>query len=179
MKQCTKCKRLLDENEFHKDKTRRDGLSYTCKECRKQYAYAYPLKWKSYRDSHREQRRAYQAKYDIENREEKRCRVREWQKRNPEKCRAKSHRRRAKVANLPRDLTPSEWQEILEQFDHRCAYCGTRPSKLQQEHVIPVQQGGGYTKSNIVPACPPCNFRKGNRTPKEANMKLICGQARP
>ena len=32
-KQCSKCKRILDSSEFHKNKQFKDGLQYVCKEC--------------------------------------------------------------------------------------------------------------------------------------------------
>jgi len=33
MKECTKCNAIKDKGLFNKDKTRKDGLSYVCKEC--------------------------------------------------------------------------------------------------------------------------------------------------
>lgn len=44
----------------------------------------------------------------------------------------------------------------------RCHYCHEfKP--LTMDHVIPVSKGGPHTASNIVPACQPCNSRKGAR----------------
>ena len=175
MKRCTKCKRLLDESEFNKDATRKDGLRCACKDCRgqeyRENRDKYLRQHAQYRETHREQLRQRQREYDAAHREEKRVRDREWQRQNPERCRAKTHRRRARLASLPADLTWEEWQEILMKYDHSCAYCEAKSKKLQQEHVTPVAQGGGYTRDNIVPACPGCNQRKGNRTPEEAGMK--------
>lgn len=34
MKQCSKCKEIKELNEFHKDSTTKDGLSYSCKLCK-------------------------------------------------------------------------------------------------------------------------------------------------
>ena len=36
MKVCSRCKRLLPEALFHKNRTTRDGLQYHCKDCRKE-----------------------------------------------------------------------------------------------------------------------------------------------
>jgi 5-methylcytosine-specific restriction endonuclease McrA len=44
---------------------------------------------------------------------------------------------------------------------------------LELEHVIPHAQGGGSTWENLVAACRKCNARKADRTPLEANMKLL------
>lgn len=73
----------------------------------------------------------------------------------------------AKKAGLPHDLTQEQWAEILEQYHHACYYCGKTGVKLQREHKIPVSRGGGFTASNIVPACKSCNMRKHDRTDTE------------
>lgn len=176
MKRCIKCKQLLNEDEFHKNTNSKDGLQNRCKKCKRLHYYenhAYYLKRHAeYRAANREQRRENQRCYDAAHKKEKQIRDREWQLQHPEECRARSHRRRARVANLPADLTLEEWEEILEKYNHSCVYCGTKSESLQQEHVIPVAQGGGYTKDNIVPACPRCNQQKGNRIPEEAGMEI-------
>lgn len=59
-------------------------------------------------------------------------------------------------------LPMDEWKAVLEYFDHECAYCGSKEG-LEQEHIIPVNDGGTYTIGNIVPACRKCNASKGNK----------------
>lgn len=62
----------------------------------------------------------------------------------------------------------------------RCAYCGDRLGNgLTFDHVIPSSQGGKESWENIVAACAPCNFRKANRTPKQAGMPLRVPVYRP
>jgi 5-methylcytosine-specific restriction endonuclease McrA len=41
------------------------------------------------------------------------------------------------------------------------------------DHVLPQSRGGGNLWLNLVAACGPCNFHKGDRTPDEANMILV------
>lgn len=57
----------------------------------------------------------------------------------------------------------------------RCQYCWKHfPEKdLTLDHVLPQVRGGKKTWENIVSACIHCNQRKGNRTPEEAEMKLL------
>jgi 5-methylcytosine-specific restriction endonuclease McrA len=69
---------------------------------------------------------------------------------------------RALKRELPADLTEEQWIRCVAYFNHRCAYCG-RKRKLAQEHIVPVDKGGGYTVENIVPSCKPCNSSKCNR----------------
>lgn len=62
------------------------------------------------------------------------------------------------------DLSKSDWQFVLDEFDHRCAYCQTNEHPLTIDHLLPLSRGGAHTKSNIVPACKSCNSSKGGKT---------------
>lgn len=57
----------------------------------------------------------------------------------------------------------------------KCQYCGTHVStkEFTFDHVVPLSKGGRTIWDNIVVACPACNQRKRNRTPREAHMKLL------
>ncbi len=70
---------------------------------------------------------------------------------------------------------------VLARDRHRCQYCGQRfPSaELTYDHVVPRSQGGRTTWENIVMACVDCNRRKANRTPAQAEMKLLRPPVRP
>ena len=50
-----------------------------------------------------------------------------------------------------------------------CQYCGVRED-LTFDHVIPRSKGGTTTWNNVVAACSPCNLRKADRLPQQANM---------
>ena len=63
--------------------------------------------------------------------------------------------------------------------NYSCQYCGIRQelNKLTYDHVIPKsswknRSGSPTNWTNIVTACIECNRKKGNRTPKQANMPL-------
>lgn len=64
---------------------------------------------------------------------------------------------------IPGSHTMAEWRAKVEEHGGRCVYCGRTDVKLTRDHVIPVTKGGSNDISNIVPACQPCNSRKGNR----------------
>jgi len=78
----------------------------------------------------------------------------------------RQQRREAGKRHLPHTLTAGQWEYILRVvFHNKCAYCGARFNGEivpQQDHVIPLSGGGGYTKFNIVPACSRCNSSKSN-----------------
>ena len=64
---------------------------------------------------------------------------------------------------------------------YTCQYCQCQPGteSLTYDHVIPRAQGGTTCWENIVTACYSCNFKKGNRTPAQANMPLRSNPIKP
>jgi 5-methylcytosine-specific restriction endonuclease McrA len=62
-----------------------------------------------------------------------------------------------------------------------CQYCGQRFPRcdLNLDHVIPRSQGGTSTWENVVCSCHECNRKKGGRTPRQANMRLLHSPRRP
>ncbi|MFD2532650.1 HNH endonuclease [Gracilimonas halophila] len=69
-------------------------------------------------------------------------------------------------------------RNVMRRDDFTCQYCGKR-SDLTIDHIIPKSRGGKDTWENLTTACDKCNVHKGNRTPKEANMKLHSKPYRP
>ncbi len=83
---------------------------------------------------------------------------------------------------IPRRLPlPLSRRTVLARDLYTCQYCGEQPGRteLTLDHVFPRSRGGATTWENVVTACGPCNRRKGNRTPDEANMKLMSAPGRP
>lgn len=95
-----------------------------------------------------------------------------WRLEHPEAYREAQRRWRIENADYWRgraeviargDLTWEQWAEVIEQFQHACAYCLRTDVKLSMDHLIPVSRGGPHTQSNVVPACKSCNSRKKDR----------------
>ncbi len=81
--------------------------------------------------------------------------------------------RLGKYVHLPyKDILLTR-KNILRRDKHKCAYCGRGDLPLTVDHILPKARGGGDTWDNLVAACLPCNNRKGDRTPAEANIKLL------
>lgn len=72
-------------------------------------------------------------------------------------------------------------RNVLLRDRYTCQYCGRRlpAHKLTLDHVMPRSRGGPSNWENLVAACKPCNCRKGNRTPAEAEMSLRHKPYRP
>jgi len=71
-------------------------------------------------------------------------------------------------------------KNIFLRDNYTCQYCGNQyeAGYLTYDHVIPKSvwshsQASPTCWTNIVTACVPCNRKKGNKTPKQANMPLI------
>ena len=69
-------------------------------------------------------------------------------------------------------------KNLLLRDNSSCQYCGSK-SSLTVDHVVPKYKGGSDTWDNLIVACSPCNSKKGNRTPKEAQMKLMKEPKKP
>ena len=59
-----------------------------------------------------------------------------------------------------------------------CQYCGARDD-LTFDHVVPRSKGGTTTWENVVAACSPCNLRKADRMPMEAEMWPLVSPFQP
>lgn len=75
-----------------------------------------------------------------------------------------------------RKNNPTLTNKTLFERDHNiCAYCGGKfkKSDLTRDHIIPSSRGGKDIWENCVTACYICNQWKADRTPEEADMKLL------
>ncbi len=70
-------------------------------------------------------------------------------------------------------------KNILRRDNYKCQYCASGSTPLTLDHIIPKSKGGIESWENLVAACVKCNNRKGNRTPEEAQMKLLSVPKRP
>lgn len=66
-------------------------------------------------------------------------------------------------------------RNIMWRDENQCQYCQTQLNESNEtlDHVMPTSRGGKHEWTNLVACCRKCNSRKANRTPQEANMKLI------
>lgn len=58
---------------------------------------------------------------------------------------------------------------------YQCGYCGHKfhGDELTLDHIIPRSKGGGNSWENLISCCGPCNRKKADRTPNEAEMPLL------
>jgi 5-methylcytosine-specific restriction endonuclease McrA len=70
-------------------------------------------------------------------------------------------------------------RNLLHRDNYTCQYCGDRRHDLTIDHIVPRSKGGTDSWENVVAACLKCNVKKGDRTPKEANMVMNTTPRRP
>jgi hypothetical protein len=98
MKNCKKCNIDKDLNEFNKDKTKKDGLDYRCKPCRREYesklyqtdkVQIYKKNYlKKYNQDNKEKQIEYRKKYNQDNKEKQIEYDKHYNQNNKEKIRA-------------------------------------------------------------------------------------------
>jgi len=162
---CLACRRAnYQQNLEHmRELARRHGRTELAKATQRKYRRQgrYKQTARKYRENNKElYREAYQK----------------WAKNNPARvleCAVRSEqKRRARKRGVINTLTPAEWNEIQQRFHHRCAYCGER-KKLTIDHVTPLNDFGGHTANNIVPACKSCNCKKYTGPPPVPVQTLL------
>lgn len=87
---------------------------------------------------------------------------------------------------IPVRVTILTRKNIYARDKKRCQYCGLKSGAqvvddrgrtvvlhLTLDHIVPASRGGRGVWENLVTCCNLCNFKKADRTPEEAGMKLI------
>lgn len=158
-------KRAREHYEANKEHSLKVQKNY--REENKEYSRKYG---KEYREKNKGYFQRYNKAYYIENKERILRQVRLYQEENPHKYSEFRQRRRAREKKVLHTLTSEEWNRAKVYFNNSCSYCGMTEKEhikefnetLHQEHFIPLSRGGGYTHSNIIPACKVCNSSKYN-----------------
>jgi 5-methylcytosine-specific restriction endonuclease McrA len=81
---------------------------------------------------------------------------------------------------IPHQTRALSRKNIMMRDRYTCQYCHRvfNSAELTLDHVIPRSRAGETSWENLVTSCHACNNKKGNRTPDEANMRLL-RQPRP
>ena len=135
-------------------------------------------KAKAYRINNLAKVKATKARYAKEHSQEIVAKVYAWNQANPERFHVKqvlaTQRRRARKKNaLVNDFTKTQWEEMKDQYGHRCVYCHKKCQRLTMDHITPLTKGGNHTRANIVPACHTCNVRKNAQAPPSPVQPML------
>jgi hypothetical protein len=120
----------------------------------------------SYEESRKETRPAKRREQYAANPEPHRARHRAYAKNNPDQCRVKRQRRRARKRNAGGSHTAKQLETLLAAQNHECAnpHCRAdlRKTRKAVDHIVALANGGSNGISNIQWLCVPCNQRKSN-----------------
>ncbi len=166
-KTCTNCLQLKPISDFSLGLPSCDSCHQIIEELYIEYQGRARIQWK-----------VNHAKWYILHRAEKKAYDAAWRAKNPDKAHANWNRYQARKKGAPiSDLTAEQWETIKATYQYRCAYCGRKPKKLTQDHVVPLSKGGSHTASNIVPACHSCNSKKHTSDPPTF-QRMLCPLSR-
>lgn len=72
-------------------------------------------------------------------------------------------------------------RNVFIRDNFNCQYCGIKVGKMAStlDHVVPRSRGGKTDYINCVTCCKACNNVKADRTPIEADMKLLRKPGKP
>jgi 5-methylcytosine-specific restriction endonuclease McrA len=94
---------------------------------------------------------------------------RAWAAANPLICRARSARRRARKRAAEGRFTEKDVQALYRAQAGCCAQCRIDFSGgYHVDHIIALAVGGSNWPENLQLLCPPCNWTKGTRPPKQS-----------
>lgn len=126
-------------------------------------------------------RKEYQRKYHLENRERlrelKRANLIKWRKLHPEKAAMLSRLNkqvwRARKKQLR--IEPRLNKKLIHNWDTRiCGICDTYIEKEYHiDHIMPLSRGGNHTVTNLQLAHPYCNRSKFTKLPEEMNISIM------
>jgi CRISPR/Cas system Type II protein with McrA/HNH and RuvC-like nuclease domain len=74
-----------------------------------------------------------------------------------------------------KEFSPTR-KNIFRRDQYTCQYCSRKieGSEATIDHVLPRSRGGKHRWDNVVACCLTCNRKKGDKTPIEAKMNLLC-----
>lgn len=126
---------------------------------------AYHTEWRAL---NKESVRKSQVKSREARRPQRRAEWSRWYRENPDKVRANSQNRRARVKGNGGKHTAEDIAELNKKQRNRCAYCKVSfRGKFHVDHIIALKNGGSNDKRNLQILCQPCNQRKHARDPIE------------
>ena len=125
-KKCGKCNQVKDTSDFNRDKSRKDGLQPSCKDC-----------LKAYRDANKHKAKAYNVRYRKENQEQIKEQKRKYRERNKEEIREgkKLWKREKRARHKEELLTKHQRGECLNEEEQRLVDHWIRSDFLQSLSV--------------------------------------------
>lgn len=145
MKVCSKCKQEKDEGGFHKDKSKKDGLFSSCRECEKRFHAANESgikeRNKKYREENKTKIKEGQKKWREENKEILKQKKKHYRENYQDKIKESRKKYKEKHPGRIRDqeirkkygITLQQKDQMCDRQNGCCIICGIK-SKLVIDH---------------------------------------------
>jgi 5-methylcytosine-specific restriction endonuclease McrA len=188
MKTCNTCQQSKPATEFNKDRAKKDGLCFKCKDCQKTYREANKEKFKAYSkvyyEEYRDKIKAYSKTYREANKEKIKAKVKAYREANKEKFKAlnKAYKQtnpgKVNALNMKRyaqklQATPpwltkkhlseiQKWYKLAKDLQH------LSEEPLEVDHIVPLQGKnvcGLHVPWNLQILPKSENISKGNKFP--------------
>jgi 5-methylcytosine-specific restriction endonuclease McrA len=167
MKRCCSCELEKSLEQFNKDKNKKDGRSYRCKDCNAKSA-------KLWREKNPEKFKESLRSGYLKNREKRLDAARSWRNENKETKREYNRKRKSLLRNGSAESFTDA--QVISEYGNLCHICSTEidmnaPRWTAQEgwefglhidHVVPVSKGGPHSIDNVRPSHAICNLRKND-----------------
>lgn len=169
MKKCSACQQVKSSDDFHKNKSARDGLAQDCRQCHNARVAEHYQKTKArkaettaaWRLENADRIRAQNRAYRQANRARKAEYLRQWQAANPDKVRASALARWARKRDaITYAITAKDWYRLTH---GPCAITGCTRTDIEVDHVIPLTRGGSHGVGNLQSLCKHHNRTKHNK----------------
>lgn len=178
MKICCHCKLSKELSDFGRDKSTKDGLKRTCKECLR---HSYKIYHAKNPEKATQRMRKWSQVPENKAKVAQRAKDRYWK--SPEIYRERSRAlkltplgkirvakynsvRRNRERHQVNNLTLFDVNTLLELQHHRCARCLEKFSdklKYTFDHILPLSMGGNLECSNVQLLCRSCNAIKNKK----------------
>jgi 5-methylcytosine-specific restriction endonuclease McrA len=168
-KHCPRCLETKPVADFHKDKSRKDGLFCYCKACNVRHVKAWQQQnnervnaghRKNYAknlEASREARRVRVRRWYAKHAESQKLRAAEYRKAKPEIKRLSQSKRRA--LQRGNGVFVVTQRDVMRLLRAPCAACGSLTNQTI-DHVIPIALGGRHSIGNLQTLCFSCNSSK-------------------
>lgn len=158
MKQCLKCKQTKQFTHFSKDKSRNDGYTIYCKECKNKAKRQWTLE-------NKEKVAAYDKKWQSLNKDKKSKNYKNWQQNN--RADVNVYNSFVRAAKLKRTPLWADQEKIKAYYDV-CAFFNEVNGyiKYHVDHVVPLQGklvSGLHVQNNLQVLLAKDNCSKGNK----------------
>lgn len=133
---------------------------------------------KQYRALKKAKLSAYNAAYQIKNKDRIAKRKAENKAKNPEKVRVNNQRRRAlkNKATVRNQKVILKWERKWRSLIFvRCFWCLSDfpPSQCHSDHIHSLKKGGVHSIENLCVSCGSCNHKKNAKTLEQWNMEIM------